>query len=129
VFASLLDLAAAVQAQARFRFRQRHARVLPDGVGTGARNGRVFRQGLQFAQARAHFKAFRAQWSHAARRFLELGLARRQFLGRVDTRDTGFQGADFGGEPDTLRLAYSFVSPDEIAEGVARLAAALPAAV
>jgi DNA-binding transcriptional MocR family regulator len=42
---------------------------------------------------------------------------------------TFVKGADFGGEPDTLRLAYSFVSPDEIAEGVARLAAALPAAV
>jgi len=27
--------------------------------------------------------------------------------------------------PDTLRLAYSFVSVDEIAEGVSRLAAAL----
>jgi DNA-binding transcriptional MocR family regulator len=42
---------------------------------------------------------------------------------------TFVKGADFGGGPDTLRLAYSFVSPDEIGEGVARLAAALPAAV
>jgi 2-aminoadipate transaminase len=39
---------------------------------------------------------------------------------------TFVRGTDFGGEPDTLRLAYSFVSPDEIADGVARLAAAIP---
>ncbi len=37
-------------------------------------------------------------------------------------------GTDFGGEPDTLRLAFSFVSPDEITDGVARLAAAVPVA-
>jgi DNA-binding transcriptional MocR family regulator len=38
---------------------------------------------------------------------------------------TFVKGTDFDGEPDTLRLAYSFVSVDEIAEGVSRLAAAL----
>ena len=32
-------------------------------------------------------------------------------------------GADFGGAPNTARLAFSFVSPDEIGEGVRRLAA------
>jgi DNA-binding transcriptional MocR family regulator len=32
-------------------------------------------------------------------------------------------GADFGGPPNTARLAFSFVSPDEIREGVRRLAA------
>jgi 2-aminoadipate transaminase len=32
-------------------------------------------------------------------------------------------GADFGGEDSTARLAFSFVSPDEIREGVRRLAA------
>jgi DNA-binding transcriptional MocR family regulator len=31
-------------------------------------------------------------------------------------------GADFGGAPNTARLAFSFVSPDEIREGVRRLA-------
>jgi 2-aminoadipate transaminase len=41
---------------------------------------------------------------------------------------TFVRGTDFGGDPDTLRLAFSFVSPDEIAEGVSRLAAALPVA-
>lgn len=59
-------------------------------------------------------------------------------LGGVDVADlearaeaggvTFVRGTDFGGGPDTLRLAFSFVSPDEIAEGVARLAAALPVA-
>jgi 2-aminoadipate transaminase len=38
-------------------------------------------------------------------------------------------GTDFGGAPDTARLAYSFVSPEEIERGVGRLAAALPVAV
>jgi DNA-binding transcriptional MocR family regulator len=38
------------------------------------------------------------------------------------------RGSDFGGEPTTLRLAFSFVSPDEIRDGIARLAALLPAA-
>jgi DNA-binding transcriptional MocR family regulator len=41
---------------------------------------------------------------------------------------TFVRGTDFGGAPDTLRLAFSFVSPDEIADGVARLAAAVPVA-
>jgi DNA-binding transcriptional MocR family regulator len=31
-------------------------------------------------------------------------------------------GPDFGGEPNTLRLAFSYVSPDEITEGIGRLA-------
>jgi DNA-binding transcriptional MocR family regulator len=38
-------------------------------------------------------------------------------------------GADFGGGLNELRLAYSYVSPEEIAIGVERLAAALPVAV
>ena len=38
-------------------------------------------------------------------------------------------GTDFGGAANELRLAYSFASPDEIATGVERLAAALPVAV
>jgi 2-aminoadipate transaminase len=36
---------------------------------------------------------------------------------------TFVKGADFGGAPNTARLAFSFVSPDEIREGVRRLAA------
>jgi len=34
-------------------------------------------------------------------------------------------GMDFGGAPNTARLAFSYVSPDEIREGVRRLAAAV----
>jgi 2-aminoadipate transaminase len=38
-------------------------------------------------------------------------------------------GTDFGGAPNTTRLAFSFVSPDEIRAGVQRLAAAVQAPV
>jgi DNA-binding transcriptional MocR family regulator len=41
---------------------------------------------------------------------------------------TFVRGTDFGGAPSTMRLAYSFVSPDEIREGIARLAGLVPAA-
>ena len=37
-------------------------------------------------------------------------------------------GSDFGGEPWTARLAFSFAPPAEIDEGVSRLAALIPAA-
>jgi DNA-binding transcriptional MocR family regulator len=53
-----------------------------------------------------------------------------ELLARAEAAGVTFvKGTDFGGPPESFRLAYSFVSPDEIAEGVARLAAALPAAV
>jgi 2-aminoadipate transaminase len=38
---------------------------------------------------------------------------------------TAVLGTDFGGGENTIRLAYSYVSPEEIDEGVARLAAAV----
>jgi DNA-binding transcriptional MocR family regulator len=58
------------------------------------------------------------------------GVDASDLLARAEAAGVTFvKGVDFGGGPNTLRLAYSFVSPDEIAEGVARLAAALPAAV
>jgi 2-aminoadipate transaminase len=38
------------------------------------------------------------------------------------------KGADFGGGPSTVRLAFSFASPEEIETGIERLAALLPAA-
>jgi 2-aminoadipate transaminase len=38
---------------------------------------------------------------------------------------TAVAGPDFGGPAHTLRLAYSFVSPEEIETGVERLAAAV----
>jgi 2-aminoadipate transaminase len=40
---------------------------------------------------------------------------------------TFVKGTDFGGAPNTARLAFSFASPDEIATGVERLASLLPA--
>ena len=44
-------------------------------------------------------------------------------LGRADSVGVSFvPGTDFGGAPNTARLAFSFVSPDEIREGVRRLA-------
>jgi len=36
-------------------------------------------------------------------------------------------GTDFGGAPNSVRLAFSYVSPDEIREGVSRLRAAVAA--
>jgi DNA-binding transcriptional MocR family regulator len=54
------------------------------------------------------------------------GVDATELLERAEGAGVTFvKGTDFGGEPDTLRLAYSFVSVDEIAEGVSRLAAAL----
>jgi len=53
-----------------------------------------------------------------------------ELLARAERAGVTFvKGTDFGGPPGSLRLAYSFVSLDEIAEGVARLAAVLPATV
>ena len=37
---------------------------------------------------------------------------------------TFVKGTDFGGAPNTLRLAFSYVSPEEIREGIRRLSAA-----
>ena len=38
---------------------------------------------------------------------------------------TFVKGSDFGGAPNTVRLAFSYVSPDEIREGVRRLSGAV----
>lgn len=57
------------------------------------------------------------------------GVDAGELLERAEAAGVTFvRGTDFGGGPSTLRLAYSFVSPDEIAEGVARLASAVPVA-
>jgi 2-aminoadipate transaminase len=63
--------------------------------------------------------------------WLELdGVDAGELLPRAESAGVTFvKGTDFGGEADTLRLAYSFVSVDEIAEGIGKLAAALPATV
>jgi 2-aminoadipate transaminase len=52
-----------------------------------------------------------------------------ELLGRATEAGVTFvPGADFGGEPNSARLAFSFASPAEIDEGVSRLAALVPAA-
>ena len=42
---------------------------------------------------------------------------------------TAVLGTDFGGNYNTIRLAYSYVSPEEIEAGIERLAAALAAEI
>jgi 2-aminoadipate transaminase len=55
------------------------------------------------------------------------GVDAGELLTRAEAAGVTFvKGTDFGGDPSSFRLAYSFVSPDEIADGVARLAAAIP---
>jgi 2-aminoadipate transaminase len=57
------------------------------------------------------------------------GVDAAELLGRAADAGVRFvPGADFGGAPSTVRLAYSFVSPEEIREGVPRLAALMPSA-
>ena len=51
-------------------------------------------------------------------------------LGHADAAGVTFApGTDFGGAPNTVRLAFSFVSPDEIREGIRRLATLVAAPV
>src|SRR3954447_22345406 len=59
--------------------------------------------------------------------WLELdGADAAELLPRAEAAGVTFvKGTDFGGEPGTLRLAFSFVSRDEIGEGVRRLASVL----
>jgi 2-aminoadipate transaminase len=55
------------------------------------------------------------------------GIDAAELLDRAtDAGVTFVPGTDFGGAPTTARLAFSFVSPDEIREGVPRLAALVP---
>ncbi len=54
---------------------------------------------------------------------LEPGTDAAELLTRAGSAGVSFvAGTDFGGAPNTARLAFSFVSPDEIREGVRRLA-------
>lgn len=73
-----------------------------------------------------HFSG--AHWSHPEGGYfiwLELpaGADAAQVLARAEGV-TAVLGTDFGGAANTLRLAYSYVSPDEIEVGIERLAAA-----
>jgi DNA-binding transcriptional MocR family regulator len=70
-----------------------------------------------------------ARWSRPQGGYfiwLELpgGAEARALLERAEASGVTFvPGADFGGAPHTARLAFSFVSPEEIRTGVERLAA------
>ncbi|TML40339.1 MAG: PLP-dependent aminotransferase family protein [Actinobacteria bacterium] len=73
----------------------------------------------------------RARWSRPeGGYFLWLELAEgtdaTELLLRATSAGVTFvPGPDFGGEPNSVRLAFSFASPDEIDEGISRLATAL----
>jgi DNA-binding transcriptional MocR family regulator len=74
-----------------------------------------------------------AMWSHPQGGYfvwVDLpGADMAELLGRsTDAGVTFVPGTDFGGAPSAARLAYSYVSPDEIREGVPRLVALLPSA-
>jgi 2-aminoadipate transaminase len=70
-----------------------------------------------------------ARWSRPEGGYfvwLELaeGADAAELLARAESGGVSFvPGTDFGGTPNTARLAFSFVSPDEIRAGVRRLAA------
>jgi len=76
----------------------------------------------------------RARWSRPEGGYflwLELpeGTDATELLGRATAAGVTFvPGSDFGGEPNSARLAFSFASPAEIDEGVSRLAELIPAA-
>jgi DNA-binding transcriptional MocR family regulator len=78
----------------------------------------------------------RATWSTPEGGYflwLDLGVETSELLGRAEQSGVTFiKGSDFfppgeGGE-HSARLAFSFVSPAEIVEGIGRLAALVPAA-
>jgi 2-aminoadipate transaminase len=62
--------------------------------------------------------------------WLELGeeIDAAELLQRAEAAGVTFVcGADFGGPPNSLRLAFSFVDVDAVTEGIARLASLVPA--
>ena len=79
-------------------------------------------------EALEHDLAGRARWSRPEGGYflwLELpeDLDASELLTRAQKSGVTFvPGTDFGGEPNTVRLAFSYVSPDEITEGIGRLA-------
>ena len=74
-----------------------------------------------------------ARWSRPEGGYflwLELadGVDASELLARAEAAGVTFvPGADFGGPPNSLRLAFSFVDAAAVAEGIARLASLLPA--
>ena len=85
------------------------------------------RRDAMLAALEKHFSG--AKWSRPQGGYfiwLELptGTIAQEVIGRADGV-TAVPGSDFGGAPNTMRLAYSFASPDEIETGMERLAAAV----
>ena len=78
--------------------------------------------------------AGRARWSRPEGGYflwldLPEGTDTNELLGEATAAGVTFvPGSDFGGEPGSARLAFSFASPAEIGEGISRLAALVPAA-
>jgi 2-aminoadipate transaminase len=78
-------------------------------------------------EALEHSLRDRARWSRPEGGYfvwLELPgeLDASELLTRAEQSGVTFvPGRDFGGEPNTLRLAFSYVSPDQITEGIGRL--------
>ena len=77
--------------------------------------------------------AGRARWSRPEGGYfvwveLDPPVDARALLEEAEDADVTFvPGADFGGPPNSLRLAFSFVDVDAVADGVARLGGLLPA--
>jgi DNA-binding transcriptional MocR family regulator len=85
------------------------------------------RRDAMLAALEKHFSG--ATWSRPEGGYfvwLELpaGTSAKEVLDRAEGV-TAVIGTDFGGAPNTIRLAYSYVSPEEIDAGVERLAAAV----
>ena len=85
------------------------------------------RRDAMLAALERHFSG--ATWSHPEGGYfiwLELpaDTSAREVLERAEGV-TAVLGTDFGGDTNTIRLAYSYVSPDEIEQGIQRLAGAV----
>jgi DNA-binding transcriptional MocR family regulator len=85
------------------------------------------RRDAMLAALEKHFSG--ATWSRPEGGYfvwLELpaGTSAKEVLDRAEGV-TAVIGTDFGGAPNTIRLAYSNVTPEEIDAGVERLAAAV----
>jgi 2-aminoadipate transaminase len=85
------------------------------------------RRDAMLAALAKHFSG--ATWTHPQGGFfiwltLPDGTVAKDVIDRAEGV-TAVAGPEFGGPPNTLRLAFSFVSPDEIETGVERLAAAV----
>jgi DNA-binding transcriptional MocR family regulator len=85
------------------------------------------RRDAMLASLEQHFSG--ATWSRPQGGYfiwleLPVGTVAKDVIARAEGV-TAVPGPDFGGAAHTMRLAYSFVSPDEIATGIERLAAAV----